>query len=286
MGAAPVNRIIRFSSVDGPGNRSVVFLQGCNMNCRYCHNPETRALCIHCGDCVDGCPTGALSFAEGDATAPRRVRYDHSKCVFCDACIKTCTHDASPRIRHLTPEETFAEIVKQRPYIRGVTVSGGECTLYPDYLTELFSLCQKAGLHTLLDSNGTLDFAAYPELLKVTDGVMLDVKSWEASVHKAVKDLDNRDVLRALSFLAEQGKLNEIRTVVVPGLVDAERTVREAARSIAPFLDKAPVRYKIIAFRPMGVREAYRAYETPDAAVLNALADIARAEGMTDVVVV
>ena len=212
--------------------------------------------------------------------------YDHSKCVFCDACIKTCTHDASPRIRDLTPEETFAEIVKQRPYIRGVTVSGGECTLYPDYLTELFSLCQKAGLHTLLDSNGTLDFATYPELLKVTDGVMLDVKSWDASVHKAVTDLDNSDVLRSLSFLAAQGKLHEIRTVVVPGLVDAERTVREAARSVAPFLDKAPVRYKIIAFRPMGVREAFRAYETPDGAALNALADIARAEGMTDVVVV
>ncbi|MBR0165095.1 MAG: radical SAM protein [Lachnospiraceae bacterium] len=318
---APVNRILKFSSVDGPGNRTVVFLQGCNMNCRYCHNPETRALCVHCGDCVGVCPTGALFFsdtppvfisasascknvadvsvlgayshesaASADASSPsartKYVAYDHTKCIFCDACIKACTHDASPRIRNLTAEETFREIEKQLPYIRGVTVSGGECTLYPDYVTALFSLCRDAGLTTLLDSNGTLDFAAYPELLHVTDGVMLDVKAWDSSVHRSMTDTDNTDVLRTLSFLAERGKLEEVRTVVVPGLVDAEKTIRETAHVIAPHLSKRPVRYKIIAFRPMGVRESFRAYQTPDAALLSSLADTARAAGMTDVVVV
>ena len=62
---APVNRIIPFSAVDGPGNRTAVFLQGCNIDCKYCHNPETRALCIHCGMCVQKCPTGALQLVEG-----------------------------------------------------------------------------------------------------------------------------------------------------------------------------------------------------------------------------
>ena len=64
MVKAVVNRIIPFSSVDGPGNRTAVFLQGCNINCKYCHNPETRGLCQNCGVCVEQCPEGALS-AEG-----------------------------------------------------------------------------------------------------------------------------------------------------------------------------------------------------------------------------
>ena len=58
--AAPVNRVIPFSSVDGPGNRTAVFLQGCSLNCLYCHNPETRNLCRACGQCVSVCPGGAL----------------------------------------------------------------------------------------------------------------------------------------------------------------------------------------------------------------------------------
>ena len=61
---ALVNKIIPFSSVDGPGNRTAIFLQGCNFNCQYCHNPETIHLCGHCGVCVGACPTGALDWKD------------------------------------------------------------------------------------------------------------------------------------------------------------------------------------------------------------------------------
>ena len=80
--AAPVNRIIPISTVDGPGCRTAVFLQGCNISCSYCHNPETIHACVHCGKCVPVCPTGAISMNDG------RVVYDAKKCVLCDACIK------------------------------------------------------------------------------------------------------------------------------------------------------------------------------------------------------
>jgi pyruvate formate lyase activating enzyme len=75
---APVNKIIPFSSVDGPGNRTSIFLQECNINCKYCHNPETRNLCINCMACVEKCPTGALLNVDG------KVTFDYNKCVLCD----------------------------------------------------------------------------------------------------------------------------------------------------------------------------------------------------------
>ena len=72
QGRVPVNKIIPFSAVDGPGNRTAVFVQGCNFNCRYCHNPETRSLCRSCGECVEKCPKQALYIENG------KVNFNHS----------------------------------------------------------------------------------------------------------------------------------------------------------------------------------------------------------------
>ena len=128
MITAPVNKIIPFSSVDGPGNRTAVFFQGCNWDCCYCHNPETRNMCTGCMACVQVCPVGALQNENG------KVHFFPERCVGCDTCIKTCRFGSSPRICNLTPEETFEQIKKQIPFISGVTVSGGECSLYCEFV--------------------------------------------------------------------------------------------------------------------------------------------------------
>lgn len=290
-GRVPVNKIIPFSSVDGPGNRTAVFVQGCNFNCHYCHNPETRAVCISCGDCVATCPAGALTLsAEG------LVLFDPAKCVGCDTCIHTCTHDASPRIRYMNAEEVYAEVKRNVPFIRGVTVSGGECTFYPAFLHELAVLAKRDGLGFLLDSNGTYDFEADPaDLLSVIDGVMLDIKAYDVADHRAVTDVDNALVLRNMRFLADCGQLYEVRTVVVPELFDTEKTIVDTARALQPYLSRqkhwpenegTSIRYKIIKYRPFGVREAYRSFTPPTDAWLEHLADLARAEGMTDIVII
>lgn len=91
---APVNKIIPISSVDGPGARTSIFLQKCNIACLYCHNPETQRMCINCGICVPDCPTGALTLVEG------KVVWDDSQCIQCDQCINSCPHFSTPKIKN------------------------------------------------------------------------------------------------------------------------------------------------------------------------------------------
>ena len=276
---ATVNKIIPFSSVDGPGNRTAVFLQGCNYNCQYCHNPETINRCIHCGFCVRYCPTGALQRKDGS------VQYDITKCVMCDECFTHCRHGSSARVREMTAEQVMQAVKKQMPFIRGVTVSGGECTLQRDFLVEFLTLAKEAKLHTLVDSNGSYLFEADPALMAVTDGVMLDVKAWNSGEHYRVTGQLNDVVLKNLRWLAENGKLTEVRTVVVPELFDCEETVRNVSALLRE-TGSLGTRYKIICYRPNGVRQQYRHLNSPSVDTLQGLADIAAEYGLTDIVII
>ncbi len=280
QGSTPINRIIRFSSVDGPGNRTAIFLQGCNFDCRYCHNPETRKLCIGCGACVDKCPKGALTLCGG------KVNFDPSKCVACDTCIKTCKHDSSPRIRYMIPEEVMEEVRKQMPYIRGITVSGGECSLYPQFCRDLFSLAKKEGLTCFLDSNGSYDFSKDPDLMAVVDAVMLDIKAFSEQDHLNTTGTGNETVLANAKYLAETGKLFEVRTVIAPDLFNVTETVRSAGEMLRPYLQKGTkIRYKLMTYRPMGVREQYRNMRIPSEEEMQACKDILLGLGWEDIVV-
>ena len=280
MYSADVNKIIPFSSVDGPGNRTAIFLQGCNFNCKYCHNPETRNLCINCMDCVPTCPTAALSNKDG------KVVFEPQKCIACDTCIKVCKHGATPRIVRMTSKETFDKICENVPFIRGITFSGGECSLYPDFMREVFTLCKQAGVGTMIDSNGGIDFRKFNGLLEVCDGVMLDIKAYDYNEHIKVTDVGNDIVLNNARYLAGIGKLFEVRTVVVPELFDFRKTVDDTSRELAPFLRISNIRYKIIAYRKNGVRKEYRDFRSPTNEEMNEAKDIAIKNGFSDIVLI
>lgn len=277
---AVVNRIIPFSSVDGPGNRTAVFLQGCNIDCRYCHNPETRGFCQHCGVCADHCPEHALSVIDG------HVHYEAEKCMQCDTCIHVCPHDSSPRTEELSPEEVYERVRKQIPFIRGISVSGGECMLQPAFLTELFRMAKEDKLSTLIDSNGTIPFSEYPDLMEVTDGVMLDIKAFDCGEHRKVTGASNETVLANAVWLAEHAKLYEVRAVIVPDLYDTEQSIRDMGAFLAPYLSIREFRIKVIAYRPMGVRREYACYQVPDQEYLNRLADLLRGYGFRNIIII
>ena len=245
---APVNKIIPFSNVDGPSNRMAIFFQGCPFNCRFCHNPETIHMCNDCGDCIKTCPVGALSLKEG------KVTWNEDLCVNCDTCIKTCRHDASPKVTRMTVDELMEKILEVSPYIQGITLSGGECTLQKEFIKELFPKVKALGLTTLLDSNGSLDFESNEDILEYCDGVMLDVKAYNKEFSDWLIRYPNDVVLKNLDHLLATGKLEEVRTLIFPDRdKENEATVRYVAETI-----KDRCRYKIIRYRQFGVREEYR----------------------------
>lgn len=280
MMRAPVNKIIPFSNVDGPGNRTALFFQGCPFNCLYCHNPETIRLCVNCGACVAGCPAGALS-----VNGAGEVVWDARACVNCDACIRACPNDASPRIRWMSVEDVMKEVRRAVPYIEGITTSGGECTLYADFLAALFVEVKKLGKTCLIDSNGSYDFAKGAALLDACDGVMLDVKAVEPAWSERLIGHSPDGVLENLDFLLRAKKLQEARTVILPGRDgENEATVRYVAERIGDACD-----YKIIRYRPFGVRERWQALlgeDETDAEYAAQYARLARHLGATRAYVV
>ena len=240
---APINKIIEFSNVDGPGNRLAVFFQACPFNCLYCHNPETLRLCDNCGLCSFSCPQQALSYLDG------KIVYDSDKCDNCDNCVHTCPNFSDPRVREYEVEEVLAVIKEYQAFIRGITVSGGEPMMYADFLSELFRHVKALSLSRLIDSNGFYDFRAYRELLDNCDGVMLDVKAYDEEFHLRLCGKSNHNTLSNLSYLKEKNKLQEVRTVLLPG--EAENNRKTIAYVIDQIKDSCD--YKLIRYRPQGV---------------------------------
>ncbi|GKX64771.1 YjjW family glycine radical enzyme activase [Inconstantimicrobium mannanitabidum] len=278
MKEAIVNKIIPFSSVDGPGNRTAIFLQGCNFNCIYCHNPETIKSCVGCGQCVEACPVKALTLSEGN------VIWNKEICVNCDTCVKTCKKLSTPKTQKMNVQQVIAEIEKYEPFISGITTSGGECTLQEEFLIELFREAKKKGLTCFIDSNGSNLFSEMQELLSLTDKVMLDVKAWDSEEHKKYIGADNKNVLDNLDYLLKEDKMYEVRTVVVPDILDNEETIQKVSKKIAELNPK--VRYKLIKFRPLGVREDIKNCPSPSVEYMEALKDICISNGCENVVIV
>ena len=278
MSYALINKIINFSSVDGIGNRTSIFLQGCNFNCKYCHNPETINVCNNCGECVSYCKSKSLSIVN------KKVVYDIKKCIGCDACIKICKFNASPRIVLMTPREVFERIKKNFSYIRGITVSGGECTLYRDFILNLLKLIHNENKTIYLDSNGSYDFSLDDEFLENIDGVMLDVKAYDENEHKKLTSMTNEIVLKNLDYLSKNKKLIEVRTVVILDEFDYKNTVEFVSKKLKNN-NSLNTRYRIIKFRENGVRNEYKNFKVPSDDVFLELKNIVESYGIEDVII-
>lgn len=261
-----VARLLRWSVVDGPGNRMVLFLQGCSFSCRACHNPHTIGTCNACGLCLPACAPGALVLNDG------RMAFDPALCTQCDACLAACPINANPMARRLQVGEVLQALHQDRLFLDGITVSGGEATMQPKFVAALFTAIKAAPdlshLTCLIDSNGHLGPSGWERLLPVTDGVMLDIKALDPVRHRALTGKGNEHVLASARLLAKAGKLSELRYLVIPGQTDRED---EVAAFVA-LARELGVPLRLNAFRRHGVRGLAQDWPEAGRASLEAIA--------------
>src|SRR5512143_1245373 len=185
--------IMRFSTRDGPGIRTTVFFKGCPLSCWWCHNPESQSpqrevilreqRCIRCGACLEACPHHAIAWRDGEPFTDRAV------CERCGICTSGCYAEVRQIVgREMTVEQVVAEIAPDTAFYDesqgGVTFSGGEPLLQPDFLLALLQACKTRDLHTAIDTSG---FAAWDTLDRIrcfTDLFLYDLKVIDDERHR------------------------------------------------------------------------------------------------------
>jgi pyruvate formate lyase activating enzyme len=205
--------IKRDSLEDGPGIRTTVFFKGCNFNCVWCHNPESvdphpeigfyPRHCIQCGDCVKICPVSACRLEN-----PSLI--DRETCTRCGDCAAACPSKALRLLGCFYPVDELLDILlRDRMFYQvsggGVTLSGGEPTLYLDYCAEVLGKLKELGLHTALQTNGSFQWEEFREkILPQVDLVMVDVKMADGRKHQEYTGQDNAPILENLRRLLQE----------------------------------------------------------------------------------
>lgn len=221
-----ISGIKRFEIHDGPGTRTTLFLKGCPLRCKWCHNPESLdfavelgyniAKCTSCGECVRVCPMHAHSFENGEH------RIDRNKCVGCGLCEAFCLSEALKLYgKRVTAEEVLPLLTEDRPFYGpkgGVTLSGGEPLMQPDFVCELLAALKEQGINTAVDTCGYVPTAVFDRVMPYTDLFLFDVKAFREQTHKDATGVSNRQILNNLRHLSESDAKIEVRIPLVPGV--------------------------------------------------------------------
>lgn len=226
-----VFNIQRFSLFDGPGIRTVVFLKGCPLRCKWCHNPEglkskpqvmfNPSRCIACGACSVACDNGQHIMKDGVHVFTR------NNCVDCGKCAAECYSDAlSVAGKYMTADEVIAEVIRDMPVYKesggGVTLSGGEPLFQVDFALEILKKAKQVGVTTCIETSGYCDSDKLVEIARYTDRFLFDYKATGEEIHKRLCGVSQEKILKNLELINSFGVDVVLRCPIIPELNENE----------------------------------------------------------------
>ncbi|SHJ94359.1 glycyl-radical enzyme activating protein [Propionispora hippei] len=251
--------IRRFSTHDGAGIRTTLFLKGCPLRCVWCHNPEGLSLkprlmylknqCIHCGTCTQVCKGNSITLKGGRLHIDRTATDEWEAPI--DACPAAClTMDC----KSYTVEELVEVGLKDAAFFRhggGITLSGGEPLLQEDFAIALLKAFHEAGVHTAIETSLYADQRVVEKALRYLDTIYADFKVFDSQKHKELTKVTNDKIKDNIRFLLMSNKRDQviIRTPLIPTMTAGKENVFSIAKFIANIYPE--VKYELLNYNPL-----------------------------------